>query len=113
MRLFLVIAIVSALIAVPAALATTQPSLIVGVNVALTPNAVTLSAKQVRRGYYVEFKVRNATSSRRLFSVAGRTIAIPPRKFRYLVVNFLARGTYPYVSRRSNGTAIRGTFRVS
>jgi len=83
------------------------------VNVALTPNAVTLSAKQVRRGYYVEFKVRNATPSRRLFSVAGRTIAIPPRKFRYLVINFLVRGTYPYVSRRNNGAAIRGTFRVS
>lgn len=112
MRLFPVIAIVSALIAVPVALATTQPSVIIGVDVALTPTAVTLSAKQVRRGYFVEFKVRNTTSSRRLFSVAGRTIAIPPRKFRYLVVNFLARGTYRYVSRPSNGTAIRGNFRV-
>ncbi len=39
------------------------PTYIVGVNVSLKPNAVTLSQKQVRRGYYVQFKVRNTTAS--------------------------------------------------
>ena len=58
--------------------------------------------------------MRNTTSSRRIFSVAGRTIAVPPRKFRYLAINFGVRGTYQYVSRGAAGSnAIRGTFRVS
>ena len=92
--------------------ATTQPSLIVPIKVSLTPHAVTLSAKRVYRGYYVEFGVRNATSARRSFSVAGRTIAVPPRKVRLLAMQFSVRGTYGYVS-RGPGNAVRGTFRVS
>jgi hypothetical protein len=96
------------------ALATTQPDYIVGVNVSLKPNAVTLSSKQVRRGHYVQFKVRNATASRRLFSLAGRTITVPAGKFRYLAISFTVRGTYHYVSRPpASGNAVRGTFIVS
>ena len=70
------------------AAATTQPSLIVPIKVSLTPHAVTLSAKRVNRGYYVEFGVRNTTAARRVFSVAGRTIAVPPRKLRLLAIKF-------------------------
>jgi hypothetical protein len=96
------------------ALATTQPDFIVSVNVSLKQNAVTLSSKQVRRGHYVQFKIRNTTASRRLFSLAGRTIAIPPRKFRYLAISFDVRGTYHYVSRSSAaGNAVRGTFIIT
>jgi hypothetical protein len=111
-RLLAITALVLVL-AVPAALATTQPDLIVGVDVALKAHAVTLSAKQVRRGYYVQFKVRNTTSKRRLFTLAGRTIAVPAQKFRYLVINFDVRGTYRYVSRPAAGGPVRGTFVVS
>jgi len=92
--------------------ATTAPSLIVPIKVSLAPHAVTLSQKQVNRGYYVEFGVRNTTATRRLFTVAGRTIAVPPRKLRLLAIEFSVRGTYRYVSRGA-GTAVRGTFRVS
>jgi hypothetical protein len=102
------------LIAVPSGLATTEPGLIVGVDVALKPQAVTLSAKSVRRGFYVDFKVRNTTASRRTFSVAGEKVAIPARKTRLLVVNFGVRGKYTYVSRlASGGAAIRGIFKVT
>jgi len=52
----------------------------VGVSVSLKPDTVTVFPKQVRRGNYVQFKVHNATSSRRLFTLAGRTISVPPEE---------------------------------
>jgi hypothetical protein len=99
-------------VAVPSGTATTQPSLLLHVSVSLKPTTVTLSATQVRRGNYVEFKVSNTTAKRRLFTVAGRTISIPARSYRLLVVSFDVRGNYRYVSRSTTGTAVRGTFRV-
>jgi hypothetical protein len=114
MRRAPIVALTLVLLAVLAssASATTAPSLIVPVKVSLTTHAVTLSQKQVNRGYYVEFGVRNRTATRRLFTVAGRTVAVPPRKLRLLAIEFSVRGTYRYVSRGA-GTAVRGTFRVS
>lgn len=94
------------------AAATTEPSLIVPVKVSLATHAVTLSQKSVNRGYYVQFNVRNTTAVRRTFTLAGRTIAVPPRKLRLLAIIFDVRGTFRYVSRGA-GTAVRGTFRVS
>jgi hypothetical protein len=90
-----------------------MPSLIVRVSVSLKPSAVTLSTKQVRRGNYVEFKVRNTTAQRRTFSVAGRTIAVPAGKHRFLAISFYVRGKYRYVSRGTSGTPVRGTFIVT
>jgi hypothetical protein len=95
----------------PNGAATTAPSLIVGVKVTLTPQAVRLSAKRAPRGNFVQFNVHNATGKRRTFSLAGRTIAVPARRGRLLVIFFDARGRYPYVSRTSQ-TAIRGIFRI-
>jgi hypothetical protein len=100
-------------VAVPSGTATTLPSLILRVKVSLKPSAVTLSAKQVRRGNYVEFTVRNTTATRRMFSVAGRTIAVPAGKYRLLAISFDVRGKYRYVSRGTTGTPVRGTFIVS
>lgn len=100
-------------VAVPTGTATTLPSLILRVSVSLKPGAVTLSAKQVRRGNYVEFRVRNTTAKRRVFSVAGRTIAVPAGKYRLLVISFDVRGKYKYVSRAATGTSVHGTFVVS
>jgi hypothetical protein len=95
----------------PIGAATTVPSLIVVVKVTLTPQAVHLSAKRARRGNYVRFDVRNATAKRRTFTLAGRGIAVPARRGRFLVILFDARGRYEYVSRTSQ-TTIRGVFRV-
>jgi hypothetical protein len=100
-------------VAVPSGTATTLPSLILRVSVSLKPSVVTLSSTQVRRGNYVEFRVRNTTAKRRLFSVAGRTIAIPAGKYRLLVISFDVRGKYRYVSRGATGTPVHGTFVVS
>jgi hypothetical protein len=112
MRALLLVALIL-VVAVPSALATTRADYIIGVNVSLKPNTVTLSQKRVLRGYYVQFKVRNTTASRRKFTLAGRTIVVPPQKFRYLAISFDVRGKYPYVSRTGSGNTIRGTFTVS
>ncbi len=108
----LCLAIVAGAIAASAS-ATTQPSSTVAVRVALTTTHVKLSQTSIRRGYYVQFRVHNMTPARRTFSVAGRTIAIPAKRSRYLVVDFLVRGHYLYSSRGPSSSAIRGLFRVS
>ncbi len=114
MRRALILALPFLLLAILAsgASATTQPSLIIPIKVSLTTNAVTLSKKSVNRGYYAQFNVRNTTATRRVFTLAGRTIAVPPRKLRLLAMIFDVRGTFKYVSRGA-GTAIHGTFRVN
>ena len=93
--------------------ATTQPSLTVRIDVGLTAKEVRLSQTSIRRGYYVQFRVRNTTPAKRTFSVAGRTILVPAKKLRYMVVDFLVRGRYAYASRGPQNSAIRGLFRVS
>jgi hypothetical protein len=113
MRRLILLALLLGVAFVPSGSATTLPDLIVGVSVSLKPETVAVFPKQVRRGYYVQFKVHNATSSRRLFSVAGRTISVPPKKFRYLVISFDVRGKYQYASRKPAGTAVHGTFVVT
>jgi hypothetical protein len=91
--------------------ATTIPSLIVAVNVTLTPHAVSFSAKRAPRGNYVQFRVRNTTAKRHTFSLASRSIVVPARRDRLLVIYFDARGRYTYVSRTPQ-KAIHGTFRI-
>jgi len=93
------------------AAATTAPSLIVHVKVTLTPQAVSFSAKRAARGNYVQFRVRNATAKRHTFSLASRSIIVPARRDRFLVIYFDARGRYSYVSRTPQ-KAIHGTFRI-
>ena len=111
LRLALLFA-VGALALAATAGATTEPTLIVGVKVSLGKRAVSLSPSRVSRGMYVQFAVRNTTRTRRVFSVAGRSIVVPALRHRLLVLFFDARGRYRYVS-RGGGTALRGVFVVS
>jgi hypothetical protein len=109
------IAVLGALVAlaVPAAAtATTEPVALVNIRVSLAANRVSFDVKQVPRGNYGQFHVRNTTATRRVFTLAGRSIVVPARGLRLLVLFFDTRGRYPYVSRGS-GTALRGVFRVS
>jgi len=92
--------------------ATTQPSLTVRIDVGLTSKQVKLSQTSIRRGYYVQFRVRNTTPAKRTFSLAGRTILVPAKKSRLMVVDFLVRGRYRYMS-KGPSSAIHGLFRVS
>jgi hypothetical protein len=112
-RLLVLLGLVCTLGALSAtASATTEPSLTVAVNVALSTKKVALSQTSVRRGYYVQFRVKNTTAAARTFSVAGRSIAVPAKKSRFIVVDFLVRGRYPYASRGPRA-AVHGIFRVS
>jgi hypothetical protein len=91
--------------------ATTEPALLMHVRVALLPSRIALSSNHAARGLEVEFSVRNKTSARRIFSVAGKTMVVPPRALRITAISFQARGRYKVVSRttRSRVTTI---FRV-
>jgi len=95
-----------------AAPATTEPSLTLRIDVSLTTTKVKLSPAEIRRGYYALFRVRNTTPKQRTFTMAGRTIAIPAKTMRSMVVDFLVRGHYRYAS-RGERSAVRGIFRVS
>jgi hypothetical protein len=95
-----------------AAHATTRPSLTVRIDVSLTATKVKLSFTTLPRGYYGLFRVRNTTPKRRTFTLAGRTIAIPAKTMRSMVVDFLVRGRYRYASRGPT-SAVHGIFRVS
>lgn len=91
--------------------ATTQPSLVLHVRVQLTASAIALSPALVPRGSEVEFAVRNRTSAKRIFSVAGKRIAIPARGLRLTAISFQARGRYPVVSRTPT-SRVSTVFRV-
>jgi hypothetical protein len=110
-RLALLFAFVA--LAVPAAsTATTEPVALVNVTVSLAQRTVHFSDKQVPRGNYAQFHVKNTTATRRTFTLAGRSIVVPARRVRLLVLFFDVRGRYGYAS-RAGGSVIRGTFRVS
>jgi hypothetical protein len=109
----LAIAAALAALAVPAAAtATTEPVALVNVRVSLGPHRVSFDVKQVPRGNYAQFHVRNTTSSRHVFTLAGRRIVVPARSLRLLVLFFNVRGRYGYSSRGADGV-VRGTIRVS
>jgi hypothetical protein len=94
-----------------AAHATTEPSLLQHVKVVLTPSKISLSQAVTQRGNEVEFAVRNRTASRRVFSVAGKTIAVPAKALRLTAISFQARGRYRVVS-RTQTSRVTAVFRV-
>jgi hypothetical protein len=69
------------------------------VNVQLTASAITFSTSRAFRGAEVEFAVRNRTHGKRIFSIAGKRIAVPAEALRLTAVSFQARGRYRVVSR--------------
>lgn len=91
--------------------ATTQPSLLMHVKVQLTASAIALSTESAARGSEVEFAVRNRTTAKRIFSVAGKRIVIPPQALRLTAISFQARGRYRVVS-SSPTSRVSTTFRV-
>jgi hypothetical protein len=102
-----------AALALPAAsTATTEPVALVNVKISLSAHGVRFSDTHVPRGNYTQFHVRNTTAARRVFTLAGRSIVVPARRVRLLVLFFDTRGRYGYAS-RAGGSVIRGTFRVS
>jgi hypothetical protein len=91
--------------------ATTEPALLMHVKVALLPSRITLSTNHAARGLEVEFAVRNKTTARRIFSVAGKRIIVPPKALRFTAISFQARGRYKVVSRTAT-SRVTTVFRV-
>jgi hypothetical protein len=105
------LALGAVLLCVSAAHATTQPSLLQHVKVVLTPTKISLSQAATQRGNEVEFAVRNRTRARRVFSIAGKTIAVPATALRLTAISFQARGRYRVVS-RTRTSRVTAVFRV-
>jgi hypothetical protein len=113
MRPVLLVATAVALMCTAAtARATTEPEILMHVKVSLLPSKITLSSNYAARGLEVEFRVRNQTAAKRVFSVAGKTITIPPRALRITAISFQARGRYTVVSRIGT-KRIKTYFRVT
>ena len=92
--------------------ATTEPALLMHVKVGLLPTKITLSSSYAARGLEVEFRVRNQTATKRVFSVAGKAIVVPAKSLRITAISFQARGRYKVVSRVGT-RRITTTFRVT
>ena len=91
--------------------ATTQPSLTFHVKAVLTSSRIALSPAEAPRGSEVEFAVRNRTPRKRIFSIAGKRIAVPADALRLTAVSFQARGSYRVISRTPT-SRVSATFRV-
>lgn len=81
------------------------------VKVVLTPTQISLSHAATQRGNEVEFAVRNRTTARRIFSVAGKAITVPAKGLRLTAISFQARGRYRVVS-RTRTSRVTAVFRV-
>jgi hypothetical protein len=91
--------------------ATTEPALLMHVKVTVSTARIALSSTHAARGLEVEFRVRNSTRLTQRFSVAGKTMVIPPRALRITAISFQARGRYTVVSRTSRAR-LKTVFRV-
>ena len=98
-KLLLLVALAVCSCTAATAHATTEPALLLHVQVGLLPSKITLSTTYATRGHEVEFRVRNRTTARRVFSVAGKAIVVPAKALRITAISFQARGRYKVVSR--------------
>jgi len=110
----LVVLALAAVIAVASASgapATTEPIMIVPIQVSLTNTQAVLDDKVVDRGSVVQFRIRNKSSVKRTFSIGGLGAAVKPRGTATILVSFDTRGKFPFVSRAATSVH-RGFIRV-
>ena len=91
--------------------ATTEPLLPTVIHVSLSAKKATMDKKSIERGSVVQFKIRNATPQKRLFTIGGQKVIVKPKGFEILLIAFDARGVYPFTS-SSVATVHRGQLRV-
>ena len=110
----LVVLALAAVIAVASASgapATTEPIMIVPIQVSLTNTQAVLDDKVVDRGSVVQFRIRNRSSVKRTFTIGGFKAAIQPHGNATILISFDTRGRFPYVSRAATSVH-RGFLRV-
>jgi len=90
---------------------TTEPIMIVPIQVSLTNQQAVLDDKVVDRGSVVQFRIRNKSSVKRTFTIGGFKAAIKPRGNATILISFDTRGKFLYVSRAATSVH-RGFLRV-
>jgi hypothetical protein len=97
----------------PSASATTQPSIIINVNVSVTDTAISFSQKRARRGWGVYFYVTNRGKKPHRVDIGGLvTPVIQPGKRARVGANLEERGRYPYRVTLNGSPRHRGFFIV-
>ena len=90
---------------------TTEPIMIVPIQVSLTSQQAVLDDKVVDRGSVVQFRIRNKSSVKRTFTIGGFQATVKPHGNATILISFDTRGKFPYVSRAATSVH-RGFLRV-
>jgi hypothetical protein len=89
---------------------TTEPVQIYPFAITLQEDAIKLEHHAIPFDSFAQFRIRNTTGHVRSFSIGGQTVKVRAKGGRILIIQFNARGKYPYVSKGPKGTK---TFRGS
>ena len=100
-------------LSVPAATATTAPTLTVRIKVTMSETGVTLSQKSAYRGWNAWFVVSNVGKQRHQFEIGGlKTPVLAPGARRVLKIELALRGRVTYHDQLHASPRSRGYFRV-
>jgi hypothetical protein len=93
--------------------ATTEPVQIYPFGITIQERAVKLQHHAIPFDSFTQFRIRNTTPHKRTFSIGGQTVAVRAKGGRILIIQFAARGKYPFTSKGPKGTrTLRGTIPV-
>jgi hypothetical protein len=108
-------ALCAALIAVPGASATTEPTNFIIFNVQLVPGTVKFAPQPTaERGTTGEFKIYNKTKKPLRFELAGRmSKLVKPKAHTIFFLLLYERGTYTWRAFGPNAPTLKGTFEVT
>jgi hypothetical protein len=107
------LALATIAICVPAASATTAPTLTVSIKVTMSETGVKLSQKTSYRGWEAKFVINNVGKKPHKFEIGGLTTPVlAPGKRHVLKVELALRGRVTYRDRLNPGPSSRGYFKV-
>jgi hypothetical protein len=93
--------------------ATTEPVQVYPFGITIQDAAVKLEHHAIPFDSFTQFRIRNATRHNRTFSIGGQTVTVRAKGGRILIIQFSARGKYPFTSRGPKGTkTFRGAIPV-
>jgi hypothetical protein len=93
--------------------ATTEPVQIYPFGVTIQEAAVKLEHHAIPFDSFAQFRIKNTTRHNRTFSIGGQSVTVRAKGGRILIIQFNARGKYPFISKGPKGTkTLRGTIPV-
>ena len=91
------VAAVAATLVAPSAMATTEPAIVMNVNVTVSDGALTFSKLRARRGWGANFVVTNRGSKPYQFEIGGlKTRVLRPGQKARVSAAFEERGRFPF-----------------